>query len=146
MGQQDTSNPVRKPGLSSATMTPRISTGTGLALLAGAIALHAVLPSALARFEPSAEAAWTPAFIPLAAEPQQAQAPGAPATVPANPPATAAATPIGITCVAGSSGTTTVLFRLWSNGYVDRRLTSSTNGLTWQGGWQPLQAQPGSAP
>ena len=127
-------------------MNTRISTGTGLASLAGAITLHAILPSAAARLEPSAEAAWAPAFVPFAMEPQQAQTPATPATVPAVPPAPAAPFAVGIAAVPGSSGTTTVLFRLWSNGYVDRRLTSSTNGLTWQGGWQPLQVQPGNAP
>ena len=117
-------------------MRPSISTGTGLALLAGAIALHAIVPSLAARLEPAADAAWTPVLATMPAEPMQAQAAGA-----ANGP-----TPVGIAAVPGSSGTTTVLFRLWSNGNVDRRLTSSTNGLTWQGGWQPLQSSPGSAP
>ena len=133
-------------------MNTRISTGTGLALLSGAITLHAILPSAAARLEPTADAAWTPAIMPTAADPQKGQTPEAPATVPAVPASpTAPAAPaapiaVGIAAVPGSSGTTTVLFRLWSNGYVDRRLTSSTNGLTWQGGWQPLQVLPGNAP
>lgn len=111
----------------------RISTGTGLALLAGAITLHAVLPHVAARVEPSADAAWTPQKAPRAEA-------GAPAVAPTIPSA------VGLAAMPGSSGTTTVLFRLWSNGHVDRRLTSSTNGLTWQGGWQSIWVQPGNVP
>ena len=120
----------------------RISTGTGLALLAGAITLHAVLPHVAARVEPSADAAWTPIFVPGATEPQKAPRAeaGAPAVAPTIPSA------VGLAAMPGSSGTTTVLFRLWSNGHVDRRLTSSTNGLTWQGGWQSIWVQPGNVP
>jgi hypothetical protein len=35
-----------------------------------------------------------------------------------------------------------VVFRLWSNGNVDRRLVNSTNGLSYQNGWQPLVTTP----
>jgi len=124
-------------------MTSRISTGTGLALLAGAIALHAVLPPALARMEPQAEAAWTPVFLPAPAEPQQ------PPTTAATgqPAAPAPPTPVGIAVVpTPNGGSGVVLFRLWSNGNVDRRMTSSTNGLSYQAGWQPLHAPPGIVP
>ena len=122
-------------------MNMHLSTGTGLALLAGAITLHAVLPHVAARFEPSAEAAWTPVFA-AAPEPQADAGgrAGAAAGAPQGGP-----TAVGLAAMAGS-GTNTVLFRLWSNGSVDRRLTSSTNGLTWQGGWQPIWVQPGMAP
>ena len=121
--------------------TPCISTGTGLALLAAAIALHAVLPYAAAPLEPTADAAWTPVSMPIPAEPQKAT--GAPAGAPAV--MSSMPTAVGLAAMPGT-GTNTVLFRLWSNGHVDRRLTSSTNGLTWQGGWQPIWLQPGSAP
>jgi hypothetical protein len=63
--------------------------------------------------------------------------------VPAAPSAPLA---VGLAAVPGSTGTNTILFRLWSNGYVDRRLTSSSNGLSFQAGWQPLQVPPGVAP
>jgi hypothetical protein len=123
----------------------RISTGTGLALLAGAITLHAVLPYAADRLEPSADAAWTGAFMPAPAPPQKAG--GAPAAAPTGAPAVVPSIPyaVGLAAMPGT-GTNTVLFRLWSNGHVDRRLTSSTNGLTWQGGWQPIWVQMGSTP
>jgi hypothetical protein len=55
--------------------------------------------------------------------------------------------PIGIAVVpTPSSGSGVVLFRLWSNGNVDRRMTSSSNGLSYQSGWQPLQSPPGTLP
>ena len=41
-------------------MTTRISTGTGLALLAGAIVFHAFMSLGTGSIEPKAEAAWTP--------------------------------------------------------------------------------------
>lgn len=118
-------------------MKTQISTGTGLALLAGAVALHAILPSWASPAEPSAEAAWTPAFVPMPAQPQQAQAAAQPS----------APTPVGLAVVpTPSGGSGVVLFRLWSNGNVDRRLTSSSNGLSYQSGWQPLQPPPGTLP
>ncbi len=125
-------------------MTRKISTGTGLALLAGAIVLHAVLPSALARLEPQAEAAWTPVITTTAIEPQQAAGAAGQAPTPNSP---VAPTPISIAVVpTPSGGSGVVLFRLWSNGNVDRRMTSSSNGLSYQSGWQPLQNPPGVAP
>jgi hypothetical protein len=123
-------------------MTTRISTGTGLALLAGAIVLHAFVSPGSASLEPAAEAAWTPVFVPampdpsqsgavrdaVAAQAAQAQGGGAGAHV------------VGITAVpTPSSGSGTVLFRQWSNGNIDRRLVNSTAGLSYQNGWQPLQ-------
>ena len=125
-------------------MQLQCSTGTGLALLAGAIALHAILPSGAAPAEPAAEAAWTPVFVatPVAPIDPQATAPQATATQAATAP-----TPVGLAVVpTPSSGSGVVLFRLWSNGNVDRRLTSSSNGLSYQAGWQPLQTPPGVAP
>ena len=122
-------------------MNMHVSTGTGLALLAGAITLHAVLPHVASAVEPSAEAAWTPVFMDASAVPQadSGSRAGAPSGNQGGP------TAVGLAAMAGS-GTNTVLFRLWSNGAVDRRLTSSTNGLTWQGGWQPIWVQPGGTP
>lgn len=117
-------------------MKTTISTGNGLALLAGAITIHAILPSALARLEPQAEAAWTPVFVPTAAEPQQPATPVAAAGQAAAPSAPAP------TCIAvvptPSSGSGVVIFRLWSNGTIDRRMTNSTAGLSYQNGWQQL--------
>lgn len=122
-------------------MNTHVSTGTGLALLAGAIALHAILPHVASGLEPKAEAAWTPVLMAAPADPQgdAGTRAGAPAGNQGGP------TAVGLAAMPGS-GTNTVLFRLWSNGAVDRRLTSSTNGLTWQGGWQPIWVQPGGAP
>jgi len=119
-------------------MNKPISTGTGLALLAGAVALHAILPSWATPTEQTAEAAWTPVFVSTPSEPQQAQAAGAQANAPM---------PVGIAVVpTPSSGSGVVLFRLWSNGNIDRRMTSSSNGLSYQSGWQPLQTPPGTLP
>ena len=118
-------------------MKPQISTGTGLALLAGAIALHAILPSSASPAEPRAEAAWAPVFVSAPVEPQQAHAAAQPS----------APTPVGLAVVpTPSGGSGVVLFRLWSNGNVDRRLTSSSNGLSYQAGWQALQPPPGTLP
>ena len=45
----------------------RISTGTGLALLAAAIVLHAAVTAGTGRVEPAADASWTPVFTPMPA-------------------------------------------------------------------------------
>ncbi|MFM8697758.1 MAG: hypothetical protein ACKOF7_03640 [Phycisphaerales bacterium] len=110
----------------------RISTGTGLALLAGAITLHAVLPYASAHIEPSADAAWTPVFTPV---PAPQASPGAPAAQQPQPIALAAVP-------TASSGNGVVVMRMWANGNIDRRLVNSAVGLTYQNGWQPLVTQP----
>jgi hypothetical protein len=51
--------------------------------------------------------------------------------------------PIGFAVVAtASSGNGTVLFRLWPNGTIERRLINSAAGLSYQNGWQPLVTTP----
>jgi hypothetical protein len=122
-------------------MTTRISTGTGLALLAGAIVLHAFVSSGHGSLEPAAEAAWTPFPAPASPGPTQAgSVRDAIAAQAAQPQAGAAAHVVAITAVASpSSGSGTVLFRQWSNGNIDRRLVNSTAGLSYQNGWQLLQ-------
>lgn len=118
-------------------MITRISTGTGLALLAGAITLHALVPSATATLEPAAGAAWVPVLAPTSPDPQQ---PGTPGTAASNP---GAPTVIGIAVApTPSSGSGVVVFRLWSNGNIDRRLVNSTTGLSYQNGWQALVSSP----
>ena len=110
----------------------RISTGTGLALLAAAIVLHAAVTAGMGRIEPRADAAWTPVFTSSPA----LQAPGA--GMPAAPPQ-----PIAFAAVpTASSGNGTVLFRMWANGNIERRLVNSAVGLNYQNGWQPLVTQP----
>lgn len=123
-------------------MTNRISTGTGLALLAGAIVLHAFMSLGSGSIEPKADAAWTPVFIPAAIGPVQSTGVGRGAAL--DPAAQAQGAPvapqvIGMAAVpTPSSGSGTVLFRAWSNGNIDRRLVNSTAGLSYQNGWQGL--------
>jgi hypothetical protein len=113
-------------------MITRISTGTGLVLLAGAVVFHAVVTTG-GTTEAIAAPVWTPVLTPAATEPQATpggSAQGAP--VPA-------IQPIGFAVVAtASSGNGTVLFRLWPNGTIERRLINSAAGLSYQNGWQPL--------
>lgn len=121
-------------------MTTRISTGTGLALLAGAIVLHAFVSPGSGSIEPKAEAAWTPVFVPAALDPSQAGSVRDAVAAQAAQGGAAGAHVVGITAVATpSSGSGTVLFRQWSNGNIDRRLVNSTAGLSYQNGWQALQ-------
>ena len=114
-------------------MITRISTGTGLVLLAGAVVFHAVVTIGAGTTEAIAAPVWTPVLTPAATEPQATpggSAQGAP--VPA-------IQPIGFAVVAtASSGNGTVLFRLWPNGTIERRLINSAAGLSYQNGWQPL--------
>jgi hypothetical protein len=118
------------------TMTTRISTGTGLVLLAGAIVFHAVVTTGAGTTEAIAAPVWTPVLTPAATEPQNAPPGSAPAPVPA-------IQPIGFAVVAtASSGNGTVLFRLWPNGTIERRLINSAAGLSYQNGWQPLVTTP----
>ena len=120
-------------------MTTRISTGTGLALLAGAIVFHAFASSGAGTAEAVASPAWTPVFVPVAAEPQATPAaPGKAAQAPSADPQV-----LSIAVVpTPSSGSGAVVFRLWSNGNVERRLVNSTTGLSYQNGWQPLVTNP----
>ncbi|MBM4099714.1 MAG: hypothetical protein FJ260_07155 [Planctomycetes bacterium] len=124
-------------------MTTSISTGTGLALLAGAIVFHAFMSLGTGSMEPKAEAAWTPVFIPAALDPTQSQGSvrdGIPAQAAQAQGAAGAAHVVGIAAVpTPSSGSGTVLFRAWSNGNIDRRLINSAAGLSYQNGWQGLQ-------
>jgi hypothetical protein len=117
-------------------MTTRISTGTGLVLLAGAIVFHAVVTTGAGTTEAIAAPVWTPVMTAAATEPQNAPPGSAPAPAPAPQP-------IGFAVVATSSGGNgTVLFRLWPNGSIDRRLINSAAGLSYQNGWQPLITTP----
>jgi hypothetical protein len=51
--------------------------------------------------------------------------------------------PIALAAVpTASSGNGVVLFRMWANGNIDRRLVNSAVGLNYQNGWQPLVTQP----
>jgi hypothetical protein len=124
-------------------MTTRISTGTGLALLAGAIVFHAFMSLGTGSIEPKAEASWTPVFIPAALDPAQSQGSvrdAIAAQAGQAQGAAGAAHVVGIAAVpTPSSGSGTVLFRAWSNGNIDRRLVNSTAGLSYQNGWQPVQ-------
>jgi hypothetical protein len=121
-------------------MTTRISTGTGLALLAGAIVFHAFMSLGTGSIEPKAEASWTPVFIPAALDPAQSQGSVRDAIAAQAGQAQGAAHVVGIAAVpTPSSGSGTVLFRAWSNGNIDRRLVNSTAGLSYQNGWQPVQ-------
>jgi hypothetical protein len=118
-------------------MNDRISTGTGLALLAGAITLHAIIPPATGSLESAAQAAWLPVAAPTAItiHPQQSG--------PTGSPGPASASVIGIAVApTPSSGSGVVVFRLWSNGNIDRRLVNATTGLSYQNGWQALIATP----
>ena len=117
-------------------MSTRISTGTGLVLLAGAIVFHAVVTTGAGTTEAIAAPVWTPVLTPAAIEPQNTPPGSAPAPVPA-------IQPIGFAVVAtASSGNGTVLFRLWPNGTIERRLINSAAGLSYQNGWQPLVTTP----
>ncbi len=117
-------------------MITRISTGTGLVLLAGAVVFHAVVTTGAGTTEAIAAPVWTPVLTPAATEPQNAPAGSAPAPVPAPQP-------IGFAVVTtASGGNGTVLFRLWPNGSIDRRLVNSAAGLSYQNGWQPLVTTP----
>ena len=126
-------------GASINSMNTRISTGTGLALLAGAIVFHAFASSGAGTAEAVASPAWTPVFVPVAAEPQATPAAaGKAAQAPTADPQV-----LSIAVVpTPSSGSGTVVFRLWSNGNIDRRLVNSTNGLSYQNSWQPLVTNP----
>jgi hypothetical protein len=120
-------------------MITRISTGTGLVLLAGAVVFHAVVTTGAGTTEAIAAPVWTPVLTPAATEPQatpggSAQSASAPVPV---------IQPIGFAVVAtASSGNGTVLFRLWPNGTIERRLINSAAGLSYQNGWQPLVNTP----
>jgi hypothetical protein len=117
-------------------MITRISTGTGLVLLAGAIVFHAVVTTGAGTTEAIAAPVWTPVMTAAATEPQNAPPGSAPAAV-------TAPQPIGFAVVAtASGGNGTVLFRLWPNGSIDRRLVNSAAGLSYQNGWQPLVTTP----
>jgi hypothetical protein len=117
-------------------MTTRISTGTGLVLLAGAVVFHAVVTIGAGTTEAIAAPVWTPVLTPAATEPQNAPPGSAPAPVPAPQPIGFAVVPTA------SNGNGTVLFRLWPNGSIDRRLVNSAAGLSYQNGWQPLVTTP----
>lgn len=117
-------------------MITRISTGTGLVLLAGAVVFHAVVTTGAGTTEAIAAPVWTPVLAPAATEPQNAPPGSAPAPAPV-------IQPIGFAVVAtASSGNGTVLFRLWPNGTIERRLVNSAAGLSYQNGWQPLVTTP----
>ena len=117
-------------------MITRISTGTGLVLLAGAVVFHAVVTTGAGTTEAIAAPVWTPVLTPAATEPQNAPTGSAPAPAPV-------IQPIGFAVVAtASSGNGTVLFRLWPNGTIERRLVNSAAGLSYQNGWQPLVTTP----
>jgi hypothetical protein len=113
-------------------MTTRISTGTGLVLLAGAVVFHAVVTTGAGTTEAIAAPVWTPVMTAAATEPQNAPPGSAPAPAPV-------IQPIGFAVVpTASNGNGTVLFRLWPNGTIERRLVNSAAGLSYQNGWQPL--------
>ncbi len=117
-------------------MITRISTGTGLVLLAGAIVFHAVVTTGAGTTEAIAAPVWTPVLTPAATEPQNAPPGSAPAPAPV-------IQPIGFAVVpTASNGNGTVLFRLWPNGTIERRLVNSAAGLSYQNGWQPLVNTP----
>jgi hypothetical protein len=117
-------------------MITRISTGTGLVLLAGAVVFHAVVTTS-GTTEAIAAPVWTPVLTPAATEPQSTPA-GSAQNAPVPAPQ-----PIGFAVVAtASGGNGTVLFRLWPNGSIDRRLVNSAAGLSYQNGWQPLVNTP----
>jgi hypothetical protein len=117
-------------------MITRISTGTGLVLLAGAVVFHAVVTTGAGTTEAIAAPVWTPVLTPAAIEPQNTPPGSAPAPVPAPQP-------IGFAVVTtASNGNGTVLFRLWPNGTIERRLVNSAAGLSYQNGWQPLVTTP----
>ena len=117
-------------------MITRISTGTGLVLLAGAVVFHAVVTTGAGTTEAIAAPVWTPVLTPAATEPQNAPPGSAPAPAPV-------IQPIGFAVVpTASNGNGTVLFRLWPNGTIERRLVNSAAGLSYQNGWQPLVTNP----
>ena len=117
-------------------MITRISTGTGLVLLAGAIVFHAVVTTGAGTTEAIAAPVWTPVLAPAATEPQNAPPGSAPVPAPV-------IQPIGFAVVpTASNGNGTVLFRLWPNGTIERRLVNSAAGLSYQNGWQPLVTSP----
>jgi len=117
-------------------MTTRISTGTGLVLLAGAIVFHAVVTTGAGTTEAIAAPVWTSVMTAAATEPQNAPPGSAPAPAPV-------IQPIGFAVVpTASNGNGTVLFRLWPNGTIERRLVNSAAGLSYQNGWQPLVTSP----
>ena len=117
-------------------MITRISTGTGLVLLAGAIVFHAVVTTGAGTTEAIAAPVWTPVLAPAATEPQNAPPGSAPVPAPV-------IQPIGFAVVpTASNGNGTVLFRLWPNGTIERRLVNSAAGLSYQNGWQPLVTTP----
>jgi hypothetical protein len=117
-------------------LTTRISTGTGLVLLAGAIVFHAVVTPGAGTTEAIAAPVWTPVMTAAATEPQNAPTGSAPAPAPV-------IQPIGFAVVpTASNGNGTVLFRLWPNGTIERRLVNSAAGLSYQNGWQPLVTSP----
>ena len=62
-------------------MITRISTGTGLVLLAGAIVFHAVVTTGAGTTEAIAAPVWTPVMTAAATEPQNAPPGSAPAAV-----------------------------------------------------------------
>ena len=118
-------------------MITRISTGTGLVLLACAVVFHAVVTTGAGTTEAIAAPVWTPVLTPAATEPQVT--PGGSAQSAPVP----AIQPIGFAVVTtASSGNGTVLFRLWPNGTIERRLINSAAGLSYQNGWQPLVNTP----
>ena len=117
-------------------MITRISTGTGLVLLAGAVVFHAVVTTGAGTTEAIAAPVWTPVLAPAATEPQNAPPGSAPAPAPV-------IQPIGFAVVTtASNGNGTVLFRLWPNGTIERRLVNSAAGLSYQNGWHPLVTSP----
>ena len=117
-------------------MITRISTGTGLVLLAGAVVFHAVVTTGAGTTEAIAAPVWTPVLAPAATEPQNAPPGSAPVPAPV-------IQPIGFAVVpTASNGNGTVLFRLWPNGTIERRLVNSAAGLSYQNGWQPLVTSP----
>jgi hypothetical protein len=117
-------------------MITRISTGTGLVLLAGAVVFHAVVTTGAGTTEAIAAPVWTPVMTAAATEPQNAPPGSAPAPAPV-------IQPIGFAVVpTASNGNGTVLFRLWPNGTIERRLVNSAAGLSYQNGWQPLVTSP----
>lgn len=117
-------------------MITRISTGTGLVLLAGAVVFHAVVTTGAGTTEAIAAPVWTPVLAPASTEPQNAPPGSAPVPAPV-------IQPIGFAVVpTASNGNGTVLFRLWPNGTIERRLVNSAAGLSYQNGWQPLVTTP----
>ena len=118
-------------------MITRLSTGTGLVLLAGAVVFHAVVTTGAGTTEAIAAPVWTPVLTPAATEPQVTSV-GSAQNAPVPAPQ-----PIGFAVVTtASNGNGTVLFRLWPNGTIERRLVNSAAGLSYQNGWQPLVTTP----